>query len=405
MAGPSSPIIDTYLQAHKALDKVWQSFLQATDLATSETGHGYHPALSQIVSEHVISLGPRASSAPSNLLAFHPQCRLDVMDDQAGLFFPATHYPDASNLNNNDANALTSNTTALSLSSVSPGATTTASPSATAGSQSGRVLLSFPLNPSTSSELEGRACFLRIWQRLHSAIVAGFQEATQAGPLMHEPMHSVAFLITKIEVLPALAENVLGAGDWQNCVASSSTGHPIHASSCSNAFNTAQLSSGQLISETKDHMRLALLSLPCRIVEPIFACNLQCDATQLGNLYAVLSKRRGTVYQEDIIEGTQLFVLAAYLPVANSFQFAQELLKKTSGAGTAPQLSFAHWQTMAADPFWRPRTEEELEEFGAEYYDEHNQARACIHSVRKRKGLAVDEQVVVSAEKQRTLKR
>ena len=38
-----------------------------------------------------------------------------------------------------------------------------------------------------------------------------------------------------------------------------------------------------------------------------------------------------------------------------------ELLKKTSGNGTAPQLQFSHWQTQSENPFWRPTTVEELE--------------------------------------------
>ncbi|CAN0446079.1 unnamed protein product, partial [Hapterophycus canaliculatus] len=40
----------------------------------------------------------------------------------------------------------------------------------------------------------------------------------------------------------------------------------------------------------------------------------------------------------------QLFLLTALLPVAESFGFADELLKKTSGAGTTPQLAFSHWE-------------------------------------------------------------
>jgi hypothetical protein len=38
-----------------------------------------------------------------------------------------------------------------------------------------------------------------------------------------------------------------------------------------------------------------------------------------------------------------------------------ELLKKTSGNGTAPQLQFSHWETLTENPFWRPTTVEELE--------------------------------------------
>jgi translation elongation factor EF-G len=107
--------------------------------------------------------------------------------------------------------------------------------------------------------------------------------------------------------------------------------------------------SGQLISDVTEVLRLSFLSCPVRVVEPVYACDLQCDQAQIGNLYAVLSKRRGQVHKEDIIDGTSLFLLSATLPVAESFGFAQELLKKTSGNGTAPQLQFSHWSIQVSD--------------------------------------------------------
>ena len=146
-----------------------------------------------------------------------------------------------------------------------------------------------------------------------------------------------------------------------------------------------------------------MLSGPVRVVEPIYDCHLQCEQSQLGNLYSVLAKRRGVVYKEDIIEGTSLFVLSAHLAVSESFGFAQELLKKTSGSGTTPQLNFSHWDVIQTDPFWRPVTEEELEEFGETATAEHNLPRVLIDQVRKRKGLPIEEKIVVFAEKQRTL--
>jgi ribosome assembly protein 1 len=51
----------------------------------------------------------------------------------------------------------------------------------------------------------------------------------------------------------------------------------------------------------------------------------------------------------------------------------------------------------------RPTTEEELEEFGEQAGAERNLPRSLIDAVRKRKGLPVEEKVVASAEKQRTL--
>ena len=56
------------------------------------------------------------------------------------------------------------------------------------------------------------------------------------------------------------------------------------------------------------------------------------------------------------------------------------------------------------DPFWVPTTEEELEDLG-EKADRQNVAKAYMDAVRRRKGLFVDEKLVLSAEKQRTLKR
>ncbi|CAM9477100.1 unnamed protein product, partial [Heterosigma akashiwo] len=152
-------------------------------------------------------------------------------------------------------------------------------------------------------------------------------------------------------------------------------------------------------------VRAAVASCPARLVEAFYSCELQCDQQQLGNMYGVLAKRRGRVTEEDIVEGTALFVLGAALPVAESFGFAGELLTRTSGAATAPQLAFSHWEVVIdLDPFWRPTTEEEREDLGEEVR-ESNFARRYIDAVRARKGLATDKRIVVAAEKQRTLAR
>ena len=61
-------------------------------------------------------------------------------------------------------------------------------------------------------------------------------------------------------------------------------------------------------------------------------------------------------------------------------------------------------QVIMNDPFWVPSTEEELLHFG-EKADSENVARRYMNTVRKRKGLRVDEKIVQHAEKQRTLKK
>ena len=262
----------------------------------------------------------------------------------------------------------------------------------------------------SASPLAARV-FDRIWTRLQSAVAAGFQTVSGAGPLMQEPLHGVGFSVEKIEINRSVAgaavsdEDLLllgGQGQEKGQAISEGTSAISPASSSSNGAGSLLI--GQLISDVTEALRLAVLSCHVRVVEPIYACDLQCDQSQLGNLYAVLSKRRGQVHKEDIIEGTSLFLLSATLPVAESFGFAQELLKRTSGNGTAPQLQFSHWQCMEDDPFWRPTTFEELEDHGDRIGEkDHNMARICIDKVRKRKGLPVEEKIVVNAEKQRTI--
>lgn len=198
-----------------------------------------------------------------------------------------------------------------------------------------------------SVNLQQHPCiFYKLWSRLHSACVAAFSMATEAGPLMREPMHGVGFVVEEVEINTAVAMAALSPAECE--LVAVSTPSPTAMVE----VGSGTILTGQVISELKEALHIAMLSLPVRIVEPVYQCDLQCDQSQLGNLYAVLSQRRGEVTNEDIIEGTSLFLLSAHLPVYSSFGFAQQLLKKTSGLGTAPQLSFSHWSRLETDPFW-----------------------------------------------------
>ena len=57
---------------------------------------------------------------------------------------------------------------------------------------------------------------------------------------------------------------------------------------------------------------------------------------------------------------------------------------------------------MEMEPFWKPTTQQELEDFG-DMTSEPNLPRLIIDKVRKRKGLTIEEKVVISAEKQRNM--
>ncbi|CAB1115634.1 unnamed protein product [Ectocarpus sp. CCAP 1310/34] len=296
---------------------------------------------------------------------------------------------------------------------------------------------------------------------IENSVITGFQLATLAGPLAGEELHGLCFLLEKVEITaecltsgssgsnPSTATAVVpppppgdpgspaDGGDSSSPVTpledGSGTGEGVGASGEGSDDDGASVGkgsvesgvagerrgpqpqdqrrrygplTGQIISVVRMGCRASMLCCPVRLVEAFYRCSLQCDQLQLGNMYAVLSKRRGRVVDEDLVEGTQLFLLTALLPVAESFGFADELLKKTSGAGTTPQLAFSHWEVMELDPFWRPQTEEEREDEGEEgHLSVTNIARQYLDGVRKRKGLATNDKIVVAAEKQRTLTR
>lgn len=70
------------------------------------------------------------------------------------------------------------------------------------------------------------------------------------------------------------------------------------------------------------------------------------------------------------------------------------------------KIIFPLKQVMELDPFWRPQTSEEREDEGEEgHLSVTNVARQYLDGVRKRKGLATNDKIVVAAEKQRTLTR
>jgi len=103
-------------------------------------------------------------------------------------------------------------------------------------------------------------------------------------------------------------------------------------------------------------------------------------------------------------EGTPFFTILSLLPAAESFGFADDMRKRTSGAAQ-PQLIFAGYEVLDEDPFWVPFTEDDLEDLG-EFGDRENVAKRYMDGVRRRKGLLVEgRNVARDAEKQKTLKR
>ncbi|XP_062082330.1 uncharacterized protein LOC133788753 [Humulus lupulus] len=221
-------------------------------------------------------------------------------------------------------------------------------------------------------------------ERLESSIVSGFQLATAAGPLCDEPMWGLAFIV--------------------EAFISPLTAHPDESETLQLQSDQYGIFSGQVMTAVKDACRAAVLQKKPRLVEAMYFCELSTSTEYLGPMYAVLSRRRARVLKEEMQEGSPLFTVHAYVPVSESFGFADELRRWTSGAASA-LLVLSHWEALPEDPFFVPKTEEEIEEFGDGSSVLPNTARKLIDNVRRRKGLPVEEKVVQHATKQRTLAR
>jgi len=214
-------------------------------------------------------------------------------------------------------------------------------------------------------------------EALWNSIVSGFQFATNAGPICDEPMMGVAFVV----------EPYIFVND-----------DDVATHSDDNIFT------GQVITAVKEACREAVLQNKPRLVEPMYFCELTTPTEQLGAAFAVLGDCRAKVLREEMQEGTSLFTVHAHLPVAESSEFAEKLRKRTSGAASG-HLAFSHWECISQDPFFTPRTQEEIEEFGDGSSIGPNVAKKLMNSVRRRKGLHVEEKVVEYGTKQRTLAR
>ncbi|EAY86210.1 hypothetical protein OsI_07585 [Oryza sativa Indica Group] len=192
-------------------------------------------------------------------------------------------------------------------------------------------------------------------ETVKNSIASGFQLATNAGPLCGEPTWGLAFLV-KPYILPDSAD--------------ASNNQSDHYSTFS----------GQIITAVREACQAAILESKPRLVEPMYFCELTTPTEQLGSMYAVLGNCRG--------EGAEGRDAGGNLIV--------------HGAASA-LLAFSHWETVPQDPFFVPKTREEIEEFGDGSNIGPNLATKLMNSVRRRKGLHVEEKIVEYGTKQRTL--
>ncbi|KAJ4362364.1 Cytoplasmic GTPase/eEF2-like protein (ribosomal biogenesis) [Neocucurbitaria cava] len=215
-----------------------------------------------------------------------------------------------------------------------------------------------------------------------STIAYAFQLATAQGPCCAEPVQGIAVFLEDVTLSIPDDESAQDRGRL----------------------------TGEVIKAVRSAIHQGFLDWSPRMLLAMYSCEIQASTDVLGRVYAVLTRRRGTILSETLSStssasttGNQTFTILAHLPVAESFGFSDEIRKRSSGSAS-PQLRFAGFEMLDEDPFWVPFTEDELEDLG-ELADRENVARRYVDKVRRRKGLLVKEVLVRDAEKQKTLKR
>jgi ribosome assembly protein 1 len=232
-----------------------------------------------------------------------------------------------------------------------------------------------------------------IWKNeFKGSLIGGFQSGCSSGPLCEESVRGVLIVLEGVEIALFERRKKTGTEDDYRIA------HPI--------------TGGMVVAALRTGIRTALLTRPARLMEGHLKLTLHSSLSGLGPLYEVLTKRRGKVLSDTMVEGTDLISIEATLPQFESFGLTSELMKKSSGEVTAPELIFSSWEMLDEDPFWIPTSQEEREDYGEIVVNGDistgiaNNALKFIRLVRNRKGLIVDShKIVVAAEKQRTLAR
>jgi len=170
---------------------------------------------------------------------------------------------------------------------------------------------------------------------IKESVVGGFAWAAQNGPLCEEQMRGCRFNLMDVV---------------------------LHADAIHRGM-------GQIMPTSRRVCFSSLLTAEPGLLEPVYLCNISVPQDAMGNVYGVLTRRRGHVFSEEQRPGTPQMTLLAYLPVMESFGFTADLRSQTGGKAF-PQCSFDHWEPMSGDP-----------------YLEGNKCHETVVAVRKRKGL------------------
>ncbi|WFC99844.1 hypothetical protein MYAM1_002590 [Malassezia yamatoensis] len=189
----------------------------------------------------------------------------------------------------------------------------------------------------------------------------GFQWATREGPLCDEPIRNVKFRLVNAEI----------------------------------ATEPIQRGGGQMIPTARRAAYAAFLLATPRIMEPIFAAEIQAPPEAVSAVYTLLARRRGHVVQDTPKAGTPLVTVKAFLPAMDASGFETDLRVLTQGQAFVLQ-TFDHWAVVPGDP-----TDTSIQLRPLEPAPPLGLARDFVLKMRRRKGLS--DTIAVSSYLEREL--
>lgn len=242
------------------------------------------------------------------------------------------------------------------------------------------------------------------------ALRTGFGLASVAGPLCGEPIWNVHFWIESIKDNESVErtihfeESVERPSDHLATSFMEVTEPKGEKMKKPQEPNTALVGSVMRAIREAVHQQFARRSA-ARIAEPVLSLEVLCEQSIIGKVYGVLTKKRATIVDEDVREGTSIFIIRALMPVVESFSLSGELRQQGSG-DVHWHASFSGFSVIDEDCFGDLNlTQADLEDEGLQLAARKCISRDIIKGVRKRKGFLGEEVMVKDATKQRNLTR
>jgi 116 kDa U5 small nuclear ribonucleoprotein component len=155
----------------------------------------------------------------------------------------------------------------------------------------------------------------KLLSQVRESIKQGFQWATREGPLCDEPIRNVKFKLLEATI----ADQAIYRGG------------------------------GQIIPTARRVSYSSFLTATPRLMEPVYAVEIQAPSDCVSVVYTVLAKRRGHVVQDLPKAGSPLYTVKAFIPVIDSVGFESDVRLSTQGQAFCQQI-FDHWQIVPGDP-------------------------------------------------------